>query len=100
MNRLEYLLDCASEESSEFAVRVSKAMRFGMTEIEPGQGMTNVERFMDELHDQLAVVFILRAEGHIPRSIPIVPDCDRIALKLAKIEKFMALSREQGTLDG
>jgi hypothetical protein len=92
MNRNEHLLTCLAEECSEVAQRVSKALRFGLKEIQPGQGGNNADRIADELGDLLAVAGILVDEGLIPD--PVVEQHE----KLAKIERFMAISREQGVL--
>jgi len=92
MNRAEHLLACLAEECAEVAQRVSKALRFGLREVEPGQASDNADRIADELADLIAVGEILVQEGIIPD--PIVETLE----KLAKIERFMAISREQGVL--
>lgn len=92
MNRAEHLLACLAEECAEVAQRVSKALRFGLGEIQPGQASDNADRIAEELGDLFSVAEILVNEGLLPEPIP------DTAEKLAKIERFMAISREQGVL--
>jgi NTP pyrophosphatase (non-canonical NTP hydrolase) len=97
MNRAEHLLTCLGEECAEVAQRVSKALRFGLAEVQPEQSLTNAERIAGELDDLFAVARILSEEGILPRD---GPECAGILeAKRAKIERFMAISREQGVLD-
>lgn len=100
MNRAEYLLGIVGEEGCEVAHRVSKAIRFGVDEVQPGQPDTNGERIRFEVYDVIATYLIAGAE--IDGLPPLHLDADIIAqvtaTKRAKIEKFMAISIEQGTL--
>lgn len=96
MNRSEHLLVCLAEECAKVAQRVSKALRFGLDETQPGQLFSNAQRIDQELDDLIAVVVILQGEGILPSSPYPTPDV--IAAKRAKIEQFMAISREQGVL--
>lgn len=95
MNRAEYLLTCLGEESAEVGQRVSKALRFGLREVQPGQPLTNDDRICDELRDLIAVAHILHSEGVIGWFMPETGD---VRAKREKIERFMAISREQGVL--
>lgn len=97
MNRTEHLLTCLAEECAEVAQRVSKALRFGLDEVQPGQAQSNAERISDEIVDVISVASILAAEGVLPQLL--VSDLfDAEQHKLEKIERFMAISREQGVL--
>lgn len=93
MTREEHLLICLAEECDEVGQRVMKALRFGLSEVQAGQELTNAERILDEMQDLVAVYTILSNEG-------IVPDIGFVDVnrKLAKIEKFMAISRREGVL--
>lgn len=91
MNRAEHLLVRAMEECDEVSQRVSKALVFGLEEVQPGQGRTNRQRIVDEFHDLVAV---LEMAGLHPRSL----DDAAISAKKAKVEKYLAYSRECGTL--
>lgn len=100
MKRAEYLLSVLGEEGSEVAHRVSKALRFGVDEVQPGQPDTNGERIRFEVYDVIASYLIAAAENDdLP---PLHLDRDIIsqitATKRAKIERFMAISRAQGVL--
>ncbi|WP_298091595.1 hypothetical protein [uncultured Sphingomonas sp.] len=95
MNREEHLLTCLAEECAEVSQRVSKALRFGLAEVQPGQPLSNADRILEELRDLFAVANILASEGVIGWCLP---DRMEVHAKLDKIEKFMAISRDQGVL--
>jgi hypothetical protein len=96
MNRTEHLLTCLAEECDEVGQRVMKALRFGLTETQAGQPLNNADRIVEELHDLLAVAAILGREGVLAN--PTMMPQGKIATKLEKIEKYMAISRAQGAL--
>ncbi len=89
MNNTEYLLTTLSEECAEVAQRACKAIRFGLTEVQPGQPDNNVRRIEQELGDLMAVADLLGLRVH---------DEDKAA-KRKKLEKYMGYSREIGTLE-
>jgi NTP pyrophosphatase (non-canonical NTP hydrolase) len=94
MNRQEHLLTILAEECAEVAQRASKALRFGLGEVQPGQSLTNAERIVGELTDLFSVVSMLVDEEHINL-------CGSAAAeqaKRAKVEKFLQLSEQLGTL--
>lgn len=93
MTREQYLLICLAEECDEVGQRVMKALRFGLSEVQAGQELSNAERILDEMQDLVAVYTILSNENMIP-DLGFV-DVDR---KLSKIEKFMSISRREGVL--
>jgi NTP pyrophosphatase (non-canonical NTP hydrolase) len=97
LNNTEHLLtilaeECAeiSEQCSKVAVRVSKALRFGLSEVQPNQLLTNAERISAELADLLALVEVLESSGVISRA-----EVDR---KKWKVKHFMAYAEECGAL--
>jgi len=94
MNRQEHLLKILEEECCETAVRASKALRFSLQEVQPGQELTNSERIVYEFNDIFAMMEILLDEGHIKKIL----DRTAIEKKKLKIEKFLKLSKECGTL--
>lgn len=97
MNRKEHLITILGEEGVEVSQRCSKAVRFGLTEVQPGQSLDNAERIRGEYIDLLAVMEMLVEEGHV---LPVhYTDRPAIDAKKAKIEKFLVYSREQGTLE-
>ncbi len=94
MNETQYLLDVLSEECNEIAVRASKAIRFGLDEIQPGQSLTNAQRLALELDDLYGTIELLN-ERH-PGTY--IPNRDNIIAKKAKIAKFMKYSEQCGTV--
>lgn len=97
MNRSEHLLSCLAEECCEVGQRVSKALRFGLAEVQAGQPLTNAERIAEELRDLWSVALMLSDEGHLGLA-NLWPTAEQTRAKRLKIEKFMAISREQGVL--
>lgn len=95
MKRCDHLLWLLAEECVEVAQRVSKAARFGLDEIQPGQFLTNEERIVGELADLQATIDILHDEGMLKTRITL----EMNRAKKAKVEKFLAYSKECGTLD-
>lgn len=96
MNRTEHLLTILGEEGVEVAQRCSKALRFGLSEVQPIQELSNAERIRGEFIDLLAVMRMLVKEG----AIEPVTDADLPAMedKRQKVEKFLDYSRAMGTL--
>jgi len=94
MTKRENLLTCLAEECAEVAQRVSKALRFGLDEIQPGQTLTNAERIAQELNDLVAVAELLEECGAVPRNQTIA-DIER---KKSKLAAFLEYSRECGTV--
>jgi hypothetical protein len=98
MNTTEHVLICLAEECAEIseqcakvAVRVSKALRFGRDEVQPGQLLTNAQRIAAELADLLALAEMLEASGVISRA-----DVDR---KREKVRHFMHYAEQCGALE-
>jgi NTP pyrophosphatase (non-canonical NTP hydrolase) len=94
MNRLEHLQTIAAEECNEIAQRISKALRFGLSEIQPGQPLTNAERITEEMADLAATMMMIEKETGL--SFGFTPEM--LQAKMAKIERFLLLSRDCGTL--
>ena len=88
MNETEHLLTTLGEECAEVAQRASKAARFGMNEVQPGQTENNVRRIERELSDVMAVADMLGLR---------VSE-EEMDAKKAKVRKYMAYAREHGTL--
>lgn len=88
MNELEYLLFTLSEECDESGQRASKAARFGMSEIQPGQPLDNKRRLEIEVADIIGVARMLKLD---------IREED-IQAKIAKVTKYMEYSRNLGTL--
>ena len=96
MNRSDHLLWNLAEECAEVAQRVSKAARFGLSEIQPGQTFTNAERIMHEWADACGAIEKMIEEGIVAWPADF---SDRVAAKKSRFEKYLEISRKQGTLD-
>lgn len=94
MTREQHLLLILSEECAEVTHRVSKALRFGLSEIEPGQELTNAQRISQEVADLSGMIGMLRDAGVIPEVS--IGDVNN---KVEKVEKFLRYSQECGTLE-
>jgi ribosomal protein S8 len=94
MTRSELLLTVLAEECNETAQRVSKALRFGLNEVQRGQDLTNAQRIVYEFNDIMAVMDILRQEGFIENVI----DADAIQKKKDKLAEYMDYSQKCGVI--
>jgi hypothetical protein len=98
MTRTEQLLFHVAEECAEVAQRASKAARFGLTEVQTGQGLNNAERLMQEYADLVGVIELLVADGSLP---PLDPRWNgAVEAKKKKVERYLEFSRQCGTLEG
>lgn len=93
MTTEEHLLQIVGEECNEVAQRVSKALRFGLDEVQPDQLLTNSERIMVEFDDLMAVVRMCQNRALLPGS-----EYKRIEAKQEKVAKFLRYSEECGTI--
>lgn len=98
MNRTEHLLSILAEECAEVAQRASKALRFGLTEVQPGQPFSNATRIEIEFYDLVAVYQMLLDNKSFAVTGLNGDEC--IRSKKEKVEKFLKYSEECGTLDG
>ncbi len=94
--RKEYLLACLIEECQEVSQRATKALRFGLTEVQPGQDLTNGSRIRGEFLDLLTVADLLRAEGVELFNFASNSDMRHMREKAEKVEKFMEYSKQVG----
>jgi hypothetical protein len=90
MTRDEHLMVIAMEECDEVSQRFSKALRFGMTQVQPGQDETNRERILGEFAHLCAALHML--------GLPFVPDQKAFSDKQVKVEAFLHYSRHCGRL--
>lgn len=101
MNRTEYLLTQAGSECNELAHRITKAIHFGLSEVQPDQVPqpgSNAERIVGEYIDLMASVEML-----VEDALLIMPSAatvrDLIAKKKKKVEHYMDYARDTcGTL--
>jgi hypothetical protein len=96
MTRIEHLLFCLSEECDEVGQRASKAARFGLHEIQPGQDLDNTQRLMGEFCDLIGVMEMLFEAGLVNLSEEEAES--RIQAKKAKVEEYLIYSAKCGTL--
>lgn len=99
MTRTEHLLTIFGEECSEVHQRASKALRFGVEEVQPGQPLTNGQRIVQELVDLQAMCDMLQECGVIAWPTPAVWKRMK-ADKREKVEAFLKFSASRGTVDG
>ena len=87
MTRDEHLMTIAMEECAELAQRISKALRFGMGQVQPGQPFDNRERAIEEYAHLIAAMEMI--------GIPLaaVPE-EAIDAKREKVEKFLRYSEK------
>jgi hypothetical protein len=97
MDERLHLLICLSEECAEIseqcsrlAVRVSKALRFGLQDVESGQPLTAVQRIAIEIADLVAVYEILSEAGIVG---PVQVD-----RKKRKLAAFVEYAKQCGTI--
>jgi hypothetical protein len=98
MTREEHLLKIAEEECSEIAQRISKAMRFGVREVQPGQHADNNDRIYKEYADLEAMFEIMEDEGILDkiRALPMYETWKK--QKKEKVEQFLKYSEKCNTL--
>lgn len=108
MNRNEHILTVVAEEGAELSKEISKALRFGLTDVysrivegELEDPRTVKEKIRDEFIDLLGAYQKAVEEGlllgvglsELPKSV-----LDRIYVKGDKIEAYMQYSVTRGTL--
>lgn len=97
LSRTEYLLVKLAEECAEVAQRATKALTFGVEEIQKNQTLTNAQRVMGELADMAAVVGMLQDDGVL--SVDLVGFRAMVEAKREKLRRYMQYSREKGCLE-
>lgn len=104
MNRLEHILTITGEECNEVAQRISKALRFGMNNIQEGQPYTNAERIMMEYMDLVSMMDMLREEMDKLEGVgehPIMSNLPNLntSLKKDRVEKYLEISKKEKTYE-
>lgn len=90
---LSYLL--LMEECAEVQHRVSKILRFGTQETEPGHERNNAERLREEMCDLLSIIFFLQEEGYVA-DINEEDLEEAMNKKKEKVATFLAYSQSLG----
>lgn len=107
MNRIEHLLTCLIEETTEVGKEGCKALRFGLddklTKDPYGprgtEGPTNAEKIRDEMIDLLAVYVMLASEGAVPPIKFSIDDNDtlqRLFRKTQRVTAYMDYAKDVG----
>ena len=89
LNKTEHLLTILGEECAEVAQRASKAVRFGLKDIDPERKESATRLLEKELADLMAVANML--------GLHIRPE--DMQAKVEKVEKYMGYSRQVGALE-
>lgn len=100
MNKEKYLLTKIQEECAEVIHRATKAVRFGLNEVQKGQDKTNLERLKDEILDLLAAFMVFEEETSIDINYHDFEKFQELVkMRIERIEKYMDYSREIGELN-
>ena len=83
------LLTILIEEAAEVIQRATKAKRFGLKEVQPGQKLNNVERLSLEVGDFIHMVNMCRNEGMVTSTCTV----QGMSRKKEQLKKFMQTSK-------
>ena len=89
------LLEILIEECAEVQQRATKALRFGLAEVQPGQMLNNAQRMAEEYGDLLETVRRCRFAGLMPRDNVIVG----MERKRRQLDKYMQHAPEATPAD-
>lgn len=86
------ILNIIIEECAEVQHRACKALRFGLSEVQPGKHLSNAERLSDEIGDLFAILDLAVEERLLPE------DRIRAAIfaKKEKLKTFMQTEKADG----
>ena len=90
------LLTILAEECCEVGQRVSKALRFGLSEVQPGQSLTNAQRIALEAGDLIAMVKMLEERGVLDRHEVTAA----VQAKRRKVARFLQSTEHAPTTGG
>lgn len=93
MTKKELLLTLVSEECAEISQRCSKAIRFGMDEIQKDQLLNNSERILGEFNDLVASMEVLFEKNFLS-----LISKDLLDKKLIKLKKYLQYSTDLGII--
>jgi hypothetical protein len=101
VNRVEHLLTIIAEESAEVSQRATKALRFGLDEVQQGQPHNNADRMLIEFADLLCSLALLEEADPVFRDAKITYARrlrNLLQVKRIKIEEFLCYSADRGKL--
>ena len=90
----EWILIKVMEECDELSQRVSKALTFGLHEVQEGQAYSNQERIMHELADLLGILELSRE-----RDLTLTVESERIDKKKDKVLKYLEYAKSLGVVE-
>jgi hypothetical protein len=93
MTQEQFYLTLIAEECAEVAQRCSKAIRFGLDEVQKGQDLTNRERLLLEFND---LVTVMQMTFNTKLSNLLLPD--HIDEKHEKVLKYIEYSKSLNKL--
>lgn len=101
MTRGDHLLTIVAEECVETAQRATKALRFGLEEVQPGQDMSNAKRLMQEFADlSMALMMLSEENTAFGREYENAHQyTEWLDAKRSKVRHFLEYSAQQGRLD-
>lgn len=91
----DHLLSTLAEECAEVIQRITKAQRWGLQEVQPGQELNNEQRIGYEVNDIYAVIDLLYER----QGVVLLRDNEQVIAKKAKVLHFMQYAREIGELE-
>jgi hypothetical protein len=91
----DHLLLMLAEECAEVIQRITKAQRWGLHEVQPGQALNNEQRIRYEVNDLYAVIDLLYER----RGVVLFRDNEQVIAKKAKVLHFMEYARQIGELE-
>ncbi len=93
----EHVLKITEEECSEIAQRISKALRFGLEEVQLGQELNNAQRIMYEYTDLVAMIGLCQTMKLLPKLTN--EEFEKgLRNKLEKVKTYTALSKVLGKI--
>lgn len=105
MTRTQAILGKIAEECNEVAQRALKAQKFGLLEMQPGQGLNNLERILDEyldlrvamqkLDEDVDSVDMFEAEDKI---FKFGKEQEALTARSERFEKYINLGVEKGMI--
>lgn len=93
MTKREHLLTIVGEECAEVHQRCSKALRFGIAEVQQDQALDNGERIFQEFNDLVAAMELL-----FECDITDIISLHEVDAKKSKIMNYLEYSLSCGTL--
>lgn len=99
MNKLEYTVNLVGEEASEVAQACNKILRFGLVDVDPRNGRTNLVNLFKELNDLEGVLRLMKEELEDRGiSAPQYPDEVEVQKKIQKVLHYAQRSITSGAL--